>query len=30
MRPELQGRYRGWFCWFIQRRIDAQRRVSGS
>jgi len=23
MRPELQAKYRGWFCWFLQRRIDA-------
>lgn len=23
MKPELQARYRGWFCWFLQRRIDA-------
>jgi uncharacterized protein len=23
MRPELQERYRGWFCWFLQRKIDA-------
>jgi SET domain-containing protein len=22
-KPELQARYRGWFCWFLQRRIDA-------
>ena len=21
--PELQDRYRGWFCWFIQKKIDA-------
>ena len=27
MKPELQARYRGWFCWFIQRKIDAM--VSG-
>jgi hypothetical protein len=25
MRPELQERYRGWFCWFLQRKIDAGR-----
>ena len=24
MKPEVQERYRGWFCWFLQRRIDAQ------
>jgi hypothetical protein len=23
MRPELQEKYRGWFCWFLQRKIDA-------
>ncbi len=22
-RPELQARYAGWFCWHVQRRIDA-------
>jgi hypothetical protein len=22
-RPDLQARYRGWFCWFLQRKIDA-------
>jgi uncharacterized protein len=22
MRPELQARYRGWFSWFLQRKID--------
>ena len=22
MRPELQERYAGWFCWFLQRKID--------
>ena len=21
MKPELQARYRGWFCWFLQRKI---------
>ncbi|MEM6707880.1 MAG: SET domain-containing protein-lysine N-methyltransferase [Pseudomonadota bacterium] len=21
--PELRVRYRGWFCWYLQRRIDA-------
>jgi SET domain-containing protein len=25
MKPELQERYRGWFCWFLQRKIDAGR-----
>ena len=24
MKPELQERYRGWFCWFLQRKLDAQ------
>ncbi len=23
MNPELRARYRGWFCWFLQRKIDA-------
>ena len=23
MKKELQEKYRGWFCWFIQRKIDA-------
>ncbi|HEX9480271.1 MAG TPA: SET domain-containing protein-lysine N-methyltransferase [Methylomirabilota bacterium] len=23
MKPELQERYRGWFCWFLQRKIEA-------
>ena len=22
-KPELQRRYAGWFCWFLQRKIDA-------
>lgn len=21
MKPELQARYRGWFCWFLERKI---------
>ena len=25
MIPDLQEKYRGWFCWFIQRKIDAAR-----
>ncbi|HET8532609.1 MAG TPA: SET domain-containing protein-lysine N-methyltransferase [Methylomirabilota bacterium] len=29
MRPELQERYRGWFCWFLQRKIDAGRHSAG-
>jgi uncharacterized protein len=24
MKPELREKYRGWFCWFLQRKIDAQ------
>lgn len=24
-KPELQAKYKGWFCWFIQRKIDASR-----
>lgn len=23
MKPELQEKYRGWFCWFLERKIDA-------
>jgi len=23
MKPELQQKYSGWFCWFLQRKIDA-------
>jgi RimJ/RimL family protein N-acetyltransferase len=23
MRQELQEKYKGWFCWFIQRKLDA-------
>jgi len=23
MKPELQARYRGWFCWFLERKIAA-------
>jgi len=23
MKKELQARYAGWFCWFLQRKIDA-------
>ena len=26
MRSELQEKYRGWFCWFLQRKIDAASR----
>ena len=25
MKRELQEKYRGWFCWFLQRKIDALR-----
>ena len=28
MRPDLQHRYRGWFCWFLQRKIDGGTAVS--
>lgn len=24
MKEELQRKYRGWFCWFLQRKIDAR------
>ena len=24
MKEELQDRYRGWFCWFLQRKIDGR------
>ena len=27
-KPELQAKYRGWFCWFLQRKIDAQARFA--
>ena len=26
MKPELQARYRGWFCWFLQRKIERRAR----
>lgn len=26
MKPELQKKYQGWFCWFLQKRIDAGER----
>jgi uncharacterized protein len=26
MKKELQEKYRGWFCWFLQRKIDASNR----
>jgi SET domain-containing protein len=29
-KPEIQRRYDGYFSWFIQRRIDAVRKASGS
>jgi uncharacterized protein len=29
MKPDLQERYRGWFCWFLQRKIDAQAGETG-
>jgi len=25
MKPELQAKYKGWFCWFLQRKIDGTR-----
>ena len=25
LKPELQEKYKGWFCWFLQRKIDAAR-----
>jgi hypothetical protein len=25
MKPDLQKKYRGWFCWFLQRKIDQAR-----
>lgn len=28
-KPELQQRYRGWSCWFLQRKIDAARPQAG-
>jgi hypothetical protein len=27
MKPELQEKYRGWFCWFLQQKIDRARPV---
>jgi hypothetical protein len=24
MKPELREKYKGWFCWFLQRKIDAE------
>jgi len=27
MKPELQIRYAGWFCWFIQCKMDLMRKV---
>ena len=28
MKPALQEKYRGWFCWFLQRKIDGGRSMS--
>jgi uncharacterized protein len=28
-KPELQEKYRGWFCWFLQRKLDAGNEGSG-
>ena len=25
MKPELRKKYKGWFCWFLQRKIDGVR-----
>jgi hypothetical protein len=30
MRADLQAKYCGWFCWFLQRKIDAQSSRPGS
>jgi hypothetical protein len=30
MKPELQLKYEGWFCWFLQRKIDASASGAGS
>ena len=27
MNKELQEKYKGWFCWFLQRKIDAETRT---
>ena len=27
-KPELQEKYKGWFCWFIQRKLDARKTYS--
>lgn len=29
MKPELQEKYRGWFCWFLQRKIDERAAARG-
>jgi hypothetical protein len=29
MKRELRAKYRGWFCWFLQRKIDAEARGPG-
>ena len=29
MRPELQAKYRGWFCWFLQRKLDLRGAAEG-
>jgi uncharacterized protein len=28
MKPELQVKYRGWFCWFLQRKMESCLRAS--
>jgi uncharacterized protein len=30
MKKELQEKYRGWFCWFLQRKIDALSAIAGA
>ncbi|MDA0205691.1 MAG: SET domain-containing protein-lysine N-methyltransferase [Acidobacteria bacterium] len=29
MKPEIQEGYRGWFCWFLQRKIDPANDATG-
>ena len=28
-KPELREKYKGWFCWFLQRKIDAETTARG-
>ena len=30
LKPEVREKYRGWFCWFLQRNIDAEERTRRS